>query len=107
MNIFESAFIDTTTGVEPNEMTTYDIHQEIKKIKKDSSSSKEILNRYIIEYNKKFALSFGALFFAFLALPVACIAFWKAEWCFCRTCNRRVDFCSLLVANLDFYALRL
>ena len=71
MNIFESAFIDTTTGVEPNEMTTYDIHQEIKKIKKDSSSSKEILNRYIIEYNKKFALSFGALFFAFLALPLA------------------------------------
>lgn len=73
MNIFESSFIDPTTGVSPNEMTSYDIYKEIKKIKSKENYSKEILNQYIIEFNKKFALSFGAIFFAFLALPLALI----------------------------------
>lgn len=71
MNIFESAFFDTSAGVDPNAMTTYDISKEIKKLKADGGASKEMLNRYVIEYNKKYAMSFGALFFAFLALPLA------------------------------------
>ncbi|MBQ0002556.1 MAG: LptF/LptG family permease [Treponema sp.] len=73
MNIFESSFIDPMTGVSPNEMTTYDIHKEIKKIKQQEDYQKETLNQYVIEFNKKYALSFGALFFAFLALPLALI----------------------------------
>ncbi|MCR5612381.1 MAG: LptF/LptG family permease [Treponema sp.] len=73
LNIFDSAFIDPMTGVEPSEMTTYDIHKEIKKLKKQEGVPKEQLNRYKIEFNKKFSLSFGALFFAFLALPLALI----------------------------------
>lgn len=73
MNIFESSFIDPMTGVSPNEMTTYDIHKEIKKIKQQQDYPKETLNQYVIEFNKKYSLSFGALFFAFLALPLALI----------------------------------
>ncbi|MBR0155774.1 MAG: LptF/LptG family permease [Treponema sp.] len=73
LNIFESAFIQNQTGVQPNEMTSYDIYKEIKKIKKNKNHSKEELNQFVIEFNKKYALSFGALFFAFLALPLALI----------------------------------
>ena len=73
LNIFESAFIQNQTGVQPNEMTSYDVLKEIKRIKKDKNHSREELNQYVIEFNKKYALSFGALFFAFLALPLALI----------------------------------
>lgn len=73
MNIFESSFIDPTSGVSPNEMTSYDIHKKIKSIKAEENYSKEMLNQYVIEFNKKYALSFGAIFFAFLALPLALI----------------------------------
>ncbi|MBQ0163157.1 MAG: LptF/LptG family permease [Treponema sp.] len=73
LNIFESSFIDPTTGASPNEMTTFDIYKEIRKIKASENYSKETLNQYVIEFNKKFALSFGAIFFAFIALPLALI----------------------------------
>ena len=33
--------------------------------------SKKKLNSYKLEYNKKFSLPFGSIFFAFLALPLA------------------------------------
>jgi lipopolysaccharide export system permease protein len=36
-------------------------------------TSKNALNSYSLELNKKFSMPFGALFFAFLALPLAII----------------------------------
>lgn len=73
MSIFESSFLDPTTGTDPSEMTTFDIHKEIRKMKKEETPPKDVINRYVLEFNKKYALSFGALFFAFLALPLALI----------------------------------
>ena len=40
-------------------------------MEKDSSVPKRQLNSYKLEYNKKFSLPFGSIFFAFLALPLA------------------------------------
>lgn len=73
MNIFESAFMDYSGGVEPNEMTSTDILKEIRTLKKQESTPENVsvLNKYKIEFNKKYSLSFGALFFAFLAVPLA------------------------------------
>ena len=73
LNIFESAFIDSGYGIDPGEMTTYDLRQQIKKMKADENTVPQDLNRYILEYNRKYSFSFGALFFAFLALPLALI----------------------------------
>ena len=73
LNIFDSSIFDTSMGIRPNEMTSYDLHQEIVKMRKniESSSQKKDLNLYVLEYHKKFSLPFGSLFFALLALPLA------------------------------------
>ncbi|MBR5934355.1 MAG: LptF/LptG family permease [Treponema sp.] len=71
LNIFESSFISGNNEIQPNEMTSYDVLKEIKRIKKNPNHTREELNQWVIEFNKKYALSFGALFFAFLALPLA------------------------------------
>lgn len=73
MNIFESSFINYSNSTAPDEMTSYDIYKEIKNIKKNYPDDKDRLNRFVLEFNKKFSLSFGALFFAFLAMPLSLI----------------------------------
>lgn len=70
LNVFESS-INYSSGTSPREMTSYDLHKKIKFMEKDSSVSKRQLNSYKLEYNKKFSLPFGSIFFAFLALPLA------------------------------------
>lgn len=73
MNIFESSFVNYSNATAPDEMTSYDIYKEIKNIKKKYPDDKDRLNRFVLEFNKKFSLSFGALFFAFLAMPLSLI----------------------------------
>ena len=73
MNIFESSFVNYSNSTGPDEMTSYDIYKEIKNIKKNYPDDKDRLNRFVLEFNKKFSLSFGALFFAFLAMPLSLI----------------------------------
>lgn len=73
MNIFESSFVNYSNSTAPDEMTSYDIYKEIKNIKKKYPDDKDRLNRFVLEFNKKFSLSFGALFFAFLAMPLSLI----------------------------------
>lgn len=73
MNIFESSFVNYSNATAPDEMTSYDIYKEIKNIKKNYPDDKDRLNRFVLEFNKKFSLSFGALFFAFLAMPLSLI----------------------------------
>ena len=70
-NLFESAFFSDGGSTSPNEMTSYDLGRALRDMRKDSSSDKRTLNNYTLEYNKKFSLPFGSLFFALLALPLA------------------------------------
>ena len=44
---------------------------KIKQMEESEDFSKKKLNSYKLEYNKKFSLPFGSIFFAFLALPLA------------------------------------
>lgn len=71
LNIFESSFFDDPSRVSPREMTSYDLHKRIVKMEKDPDVKKKQLNTYKLEYNKKFSLPFGSIFFALLAMPLA------------------------------------
>lgn len=71
MNIFDSAFFDNNYAVSPREMTSYDLGRTISGMKKTGGASKQTLDRYIMEYQKKFSLPLGSIFFALLALSLA------------------------------------
>jgi lipopolysaccharide export system permease protein len=71
LNIFESSFFDDPSHVSPREMTSFDLHRRIQSMKKDADVKKKQLNTYQLEYNKKFSLPFGSIFFAILAMPLA------------------------------------
>lgn len=71
LNIFESSISSTSSRVTPREMTSYDLHKKIKELEISGEFSQKKLNSYKVEYNKKFSLPFGSIFFAFLALPLA------------------------------------
>ena len=71
LNVFESSISSTSNRVSPREMTSYDLYKRIKAFEKIEGHSKKQLNSYKLEYNKKFSLPFGSIFFAFLALPLA------------------------------------
>lgn len=71
LNVFESSISATSNRVSPREMTSYDLHKKIKQMEESEDFSKKKLNSYKLEYNKKFSLPFGSIFFAFLALPLA------------------------------------
>ena len=73
LNIFESSFFNTNNRVIPSEMTSYDLKQRIKEMEKDTGVNPKDLNKYRLEYNKKFSVPFGSIFFALLALPLALI----------------------------------
>ncbi|MCR5723531.1 MAG: LptF/LptG family permease [Treponema sp.] len=71
LNIFASSFFDSNTKVRPAEMTSLDLHREIKQMEKRDDVKPKDLNKYKLEYNKKFSIPFGSIFFAILALPLA------------------------------------
>lgn len=73
LNVFEESILDQKNGIEPREMTSWDLKKEIKKQKKNPVVSKRKLNSYILEYNRKFSMPFGSVFFALLALPLSLI----------------------------------
>ena len=70
-NLFESAFFSDGGSTSPREMTSYDLGRALRDMKKNADTDKRTLNNYTLEYNKKFSLPFGSLFFALLALPLA------------------------------------
>jgi len=77
MNVFESTFGNYKGGTQPNEMTTFDLYQKMEKMAAEKDAKKStILNYYHLEFYKKFALPFGSLVFAFLAIPLS-ISFGK------------------------------
>ena len=71
LNIFDSSIFGDSYSTSPREMTSYDLGRKIRDMKQSENYTRHILNRYIMEYNKKFSLPFGSIFFAFLALPLA------------------------------------
>ena len=73
LNIFESSIITSSGGVSPREMTSFDLFRQIQKMAKNTSTTKKQLNTYKLEYNKKFSIPFGSIFFALLAFPLALI----------------------------------
>ena len=73
LNVFEDSIITSNTSVSPREMTSLDLHKKIKKFKEQDNFSKRQLNSYNLEYNKKFSIPFGSIFFALLAFPLALI----------------------------------
>lgn len=73
MNIFVSALGTMQYGMNPQEMTSYDLKKYIQKLKDEGIESDRYINIFEVEYNRKFALPFSSLFFAFLAFPLAII----------------------------------
>lgn len=70
LNIFDST-ITGRSGKNPREMTFIDLRKEIQKMPSDDEAEKMRLNTWKMEYYKKFAIPFGAIFFAFLAFSIA------------------------------------
>lgn len=71
ISVFDTAVFGNNFGTVPGEMTSLDLHKEIKRMKAETPDNKSLINRYSLEYNKKFSLPFASLFFALLALPLA------------------------------------
>ncbi len=70
LNIFDSVF-NNNFSLSPREMTSYDLKQELIKMRLNPDTDRMRLNIWNMEYNKKFALPFGSIFFAFLAFSIA------------------------------------
>lgn len=73
LNVFEDSIISSMGGTSPREMTSWDLYKKIKNMKKLNNSTKKQLNSYNLEYNKKFSIPFGSIFFALLAFPLALV----------------------------------
>lgn len=71
-HFFADRIFPRTSGVNPREMTSYDLKKELNKIREKNKDKRNYeLTVYEIEYYKKFSLPFGAFFFSLLALPLA------------------------------------
>lgn len=73
LNIFESLFFSSSSVTAPREMTSYDLFNLIKKLRKENTLTKNQLNVYDLEFHKKFSIPFGSIFFAMLAFPLALV----------------------------------
>lgn len=73
LNIFETSVINSNDGVNPREMTSYDLKKKMKEMKESSSFNPRLLNNYQVEFDRKFTIPFGSIFFAILAFPLALI----------------------------------
>lgn len=70
LNLFDST-VTGRTGKSPREMTFYDLKKEIDIMKADVDEDPIRINTWMMELYKKFAIPFGAIFFAFLAFSIA------------------------------------
>ena len=72
-NIFDADMLGGF-GKSPREMTTYDLFYAIKEMKLESlqdPSLDMLVDLWLMEFHKKFALPFASIFFAFLAFSIA------------------------------------
>lgn len=73
LNVFEDSIISSDGSVSPREMTSWDLGKRIRRLTNQPNFSKRQMNSYKLEYNKKFSIPFGSIFFAILAFPLALI----------------------------------
>ncbi len=73
LNIFENSIITSNGGTSPREMTSWDLAKKIKVMKNDSTITPKKLNTFNLEFNKKFSIPFGSIFFAMLAFPLSLV----------------------------------
>jgi lipopolysaccharide export system permease protein len=73
MNLFASTIFKPSANRNPNEYPYLELRKQLQELRANPNTSKNALNSYSLELNKKFSMPFGALFFAFLALPLAII----------------------------------
>ena len=71
LHLFEKTVFNFDRQLSPAELTSFDLGRKIRKMKKEPGRDKREINMNVLEYNKKFSLPFGSLFFAFLAMPLA------------------------------------
>lgn len=69
-NVFETTVLGNRRH-SASEMTTADVHKEIKRLKSIENMDEQNLSFWIMEYYKKFSIPFGSLFFSFLAFSIA------------------------------------
>ena len=70
LSIFEDQIDGFSSTLSPREMTSRDLWKKIKDLK---AKKEEVRSSYMIEFNRKFSVPFGSIFFAFLAFPLALI----------------------------------
>ena len=74
LNVLAADFSEfAPNGVNPREMTVRDLKNYIKNLREDGKSSAAYINIFDVEYYRKYALPFSAVFFALLALPLAVV----------------------------------
>lgn len=71
LNVFSSSFSSINSGINPREMTAYDVKKYIAGLKAQGDYDPVYINAFEVEYFRKFAVPFGSIFFAFLAFPLA------------------------------------
>ena len=72
MNVFASEFLlNSVTELSPRDMTSFDLSRKIKDMRRNEEIDPFQLNIYELEFHKKFALPFGSIFFALLAMPLS------------------------------------
>ncbi|MBO4547208.1 MAG: LptF/LptG family permease, partial [Treponema sp.] len=71
LHLFEKTVFNFDRQLSPAELTSFDLGRKIHKMKKEPGRDKREINMNVLEFNKKFSLPFGSLFFAFLAMPLA------------------------------------
>lgn len=72
LNIFDTTVFSSSNGVlNPDQMTSYDLGKEMRKMKKENNTEKRIMNSYKMIYNRKFSIPFSSLFFSILAFSIA------------------------------------
>ena len=73
LNIFDDVIDIGKSSLSPREMTSKDLWLKIRDYKKKNILTKRQLNSYNLEFNKKFSIPFGSIFFALLAFPLALV----------------------------------
>ena len=71
LNIFESSLGSASRSTQPSEMTSLDLYRKIREMEDSENYTQKQLNRHKLEFNKKFSVPFGSIFFAILAMPLA------------------------------------
>ena len=73
LNVFDTALDANTHMTTPGEMTSFDLWKQIKTMEKDENVTYKRLNRYRLEFHRKYSIPFGSFFFALLAFPLALV----------------------------------